>query len=255
MRRKIVIGNWKMNKTINTAEKLITDIRDNITPDILSKVDVVISPPFTSLQQANILLKDSKIFLGAQNLFYKDEGAFTGEISASMLRAINCDFVIIGHSERRIYFCDTNSMINQKIKKAIENDIKPVVCVGEALEERERNMQYDTVDRQITEALKGISKIDITKIIIAYEPVWAIGTGKNATPEVANEMHQYIRNQIKNMYSQEISDSIKILYGGSVNEINCSDLFCMPNIDGGLIGGACLKADTFLNIIKSAALN
>lgn len=244
-----------MNKTLVTSERLIIDIRNNLTPDILSKVDVVICPPFVCLSQARFLLKGTKIAVGGQNLFYKDEGAFTGEISASMLRSADCTYVIVGHSERRIFFCDTNSMINQKIKKAFENDLVPIVCVGESLEEREKGLQNEIVGHQISEALKGISKIDMINIVIAYEPVWAIGTGKNATPEEANEMHAQIRNQIRSIYNDEIADNIRILYGGSVNEINCSDIFSKPDIDGGLIGGASLKTESFINIIKSAALS
>jgi triosephosphate isomerase len=197
-------------------------------------------------------LKDTGIKLGGQNIYQKNEGAFTGEISAKMLKSAGCDYVIIGHSERRQYFSENNNEINLKAKIALENDLIPIICVGETLEQRENGSYLKVVQQQIIDCLKEIDIKNLNKIIIAYEPVWAIGTGKTATPEQANEMHMFIRKIISDLYGQVISENIIIIYGGSVNDNNAKELFSMSDIDGGLIGGASLKADSFSKIVHSA---
>jgi len=251
MRKKIIAGNWKMNNTLQESIGLINGIKSEISKLEL-KCDLIICPPFTSLQIANSLIKDSNIKLGAQNMFYEESGAFTGEISAPMLKSVGCEYVILGHSERRAIFGETDDLINKKIKKAIDSNLKPIFCVGETLEERENGITFDVINRQIVEGLKNISVDEINNVIIAYEPVWAIGTGKNATPEQAEEVHIFIRNLIKKIYNEEISNQIVIQYGGSVKPENAKDLLSQPNIDGALVGGACLKADSFAKIIKAA---
>ncbi|GAB6282630.1 MAG: triose-phosphate isomerase [Ignavibacterium sp.] len=250
MRKKIIAGNWKMNNTLQESIGLINGIKSEINKFEL-KCDVIICPPFTSLQIANSLIKDSNIKLGAQNMFYEESGAFTGEISAPMLKSVGCEYVILGHSERRAIFGEPDDLINKKIKKAIDSSLKPIFCVGETLEEREKGITFDVINRQIVEGLKNISVDEINNVIIAYEPVWAIGTGKNATPQQAEEVHIFIRNLIKKIYNEEISNQIVIQYGGSVKPENAKDLLSQPNIDGALVGGACLKADSFAKIIKA----
>lgn len=252
MSKKLIAGNWKMNKTFQDSKSLIKSIRKNLDVDTLSKIDVVICPPFTSLSRARKLTKESGIKIGAQNMYYENDGAYTGEISASMLKALDCEYVIIGHSERRQYFSETDFTINIKIKKAIENELISIVCVGESLEQRENKIQNQIVKEQLTNCLTAIDEKDFDKIIIAYEPIWAIGTGKTATPDEANQMHIFIRETIEKLYNQEVATNIRILYGGSVNENNSKELFTQSDIDGGLIGGASLKPESFAKIIFSA---
>ena len=252
MRKKLVAGNWKMNKTYQDSKKLIKSIGNNLDEDTLSKIDVVICPPFTSLSRARKLTNKSKINIGAQNMYYENDGAYTGEISASMLKALGCKYVILGHSERRQYFSETDFTINLKLKNAIENELISIVCVGESLEQRENKIQNQIVKGQLTNCLTAIDDKDFDKIVIAYEPVWAIGTGKTATPEQANQMHIFIRETIEKLYNQDVSIKIRILYGGSVNESNSKELFTQSDIDGGLIGGASLKPESFIKIILSA---
>ena len=253
MRKKLVAGNWKMNKTFLTSKELITELIEKLTKEDLEKVDVIICPPFTAIYSAKELIEGSGLKLGAQNVFHKDDGAFTGEISAPMLKSLNCNYVIIGHSERRQFFNETNHLINLKVKNAIKNNLFVILCVGETLEEREENIHKKIVDEQVTLCLRDLSKEDVGKnIIIAYEPIWAIGTGKTATPEQANEMHIEIRKSLENIFGKDVADSIRILYGGSVNDKNSAELFAKSDIDGGLIGGASLKSDNFTSIVKSA---
>jgi len=251
MRKKLIAGNWKMNKTLTESKLLIQEIKDGFEKIKLKNVDVVICPPYTSLHLASELLKNSNIKIGAQNVFYKDYGAYTGEISAPMLKDIGCEYVIIGHSERRQFFNETNYLINLKVKNALQNNLKVILCVGETLDERENNIHLKIVDEQLTLGLKEINGDGMKNVIIAYEPVWAIGTGKTATPEQAEEMHKELRISLANLFGEEVSEQTLILYGGSVNENNSFNLFKMPNIDGGLIGGASLKAESFLKIIQS----
>jgi len=252
MRKKLVAGNWKMNTTFQDSKKLIKSIKENLDEDTLSKIDVIICPPFTSLPIARKLTNESGINVGAQNMYYENDGAYTGEISASILKALDCKYVILGHSERRQYFSETDFTINLKIKKAIENELISIVCVGESLEQRENKIQNQIIKEQLTNCLTAIDDKDFDKIVIAYEPVWAIGTGKTATPEQANQMHIFIRETIEKLYNQDVSINIRILYGGSVNESNSKELFTQSDIDGGLIGGASLKPESFIKVISSA---
>jgi triosephosphate isomerase len=251
MRKKVIAGNWKMNKNLGESISLLKEIKLAVL-NYAGKVDVILCPPFTSLETGANLLKESSVKLGAQNMHFEESGAFTGEISASMLKSVGCEFIILGHSERRTIFNESNEIINKKMKKAFSSGLKPIFCVGETLEERETNLTEKVIQIQITEGLKDIPECDIKHTIIAYEPVWAIGTGRNATSQQAEDVHIFIRNLIKNLYSSSISENIIIQYGGSVKGDNSKELLSMPNIDGALVGGACLKADSFVEIIKSA---
>ena len=252
MRPKVIAGNWKMNKDVHQTEELINGLKKALDFS-LTNVKVVICPPFTSLETAQQLLQGSPIVLGAQNMYYEDEGAFTGEVSAKMLKGVGCQFVILGHSERRQYFRETDEFINKKVKKALASGLIPIVCVGETLEEREKNITHQVVTTQVKGVLKDISADDVEKLIIAYEPVWAIGTGRNATPQQAEEVHLLIRRLISELYSSTTAERFIIQYGGSVKADNASDLLSQLDIDGALVGGACLKADSFAAIVKAAA--
>lgn len=251
MRKLIIAGNWKMNNDLNQSEKLIVELK-NLLQNEKPNCDVIICPPFTSLSEASKLIKGSIIKLGAQNMHFEDSGAFTGEVSASMLKSVGCEYVILGHSERRTIFDETDELINKKIKKALFAGLKPIFCVGELLEEREKGSTNDVVKRQVLKGLNGVSANDMTKLIIAYEPVWAIGTGKTATPAQAQEVHEFIRDLIEVNYSLEVANELTIQYGGSVKPENAKELISQKDIDGALVGGACLKADSFMGIIKGA---
>ncbi|MBU1099886.1 MAG: triose-phosphate isomerase [Bacteroidetes bacterium] len=251
MRKNVIAGNWKMNKDLNESVVLISEII-NSTKGLGSNVGIIICPPFTSLETANALLKNSDVALGAQNMHYESGGAYTGEITANMLRAVGCKYVIVGHSERRTLFGETNEIINKKLKSAFNSGLYPIFCIGETLEEREGEITEQVVEKQIREGLAGIVENDFAKIIIAYEPVWAIGTGKTASPEQAQEVHKFIRKLISELYSAVLADSVTIQYGGSVKPDNANELLSQPDIDGALVGGACLQADSFIEIIKAA---
>ncbi len=250
MRKLLIAGNWKMNKGIKETEKFLKELKDEIEEEIFEKIDIAVFPPFTSLYVASILLKDSKIYLGAQNVFYEKEGAYTGEISPKMLKEIGIKYVIVGHSERRKIIGENDEMIAKKLKAAIEEEIVPILCVGETIEEREKNIHKEIVEKQIQEGLKFLKEED--EFIIAYEPVWAIGTGKTATPEIAGEMQGFIRERIKEIFGKEKGEKTRILYGGSINSKNIEELISHPEIDGGLVGGASLKKEEFLSIIKNS---
>ncbi len=251
MRKYVIAGNWKMNNDLKESEKLIVELK-NLLQNEKPNCDVIVCPPFTSLSEAAKLLKGTQIKLGAQNMHFEDSGAFTGEVSASMLISVGCEYVILGHSERRNIFGETDEMINKKIKKALSVGLKPIFCVGELLEERENGSTNEVVKRQILRGLKGISDDEMKKIIIAYEPVWAIGTGKTASPAQAQAVHEFIRDLIEIEYSLETANDVTIQYGGSVKPENAKELISQKDIDGALVGGACLKADSFLGIIKGA---
>ena len=251
MRNRVIAGNWKMNNDLKESEKLIVEIK-NLLQNEKPNCDVIVCPPFTSLSEAAKLLKGSSIKLGAQNMHFEESGAFTGEVSASMLKSVGCEYVILGHSERRNIFGESDELINKKIKKALAAGLKPIFCVGELLEERENGTTNDVVKRQILKGLDGISAEEMKNIIIAYEPVWAIGTGKTATPAQAQEVHEFIRDLIEIDYTLEIANDLVIQYGGSVKPDNAKELISQKDIDGALVGGACLKADSFLGIIKGA---
>jgi triosephosphate isomerase len=250
MRKMVIAGNWKMHGELNETVNLISGIK-NLLKDYDLKCDVIVAPPFTSLETANTLVKDSPIKLSAQNMHFEDKGAFTGEISHSMLKSVGCEYVILGHSERRSIFGETDEIINKKIVKALSVGLNPIFCIGETLEEREGNVTEKVVETQIRKGLENVSESDLAKIIVAYEPVWAIGTGKVATPEQAQDVHYFIRNLISQMYSKEAAENLTIQYGGSVKPDNAAGLLSKPDIDGALVGGACLKADSFVDIIKA----
>ncbi|HEY4613170.1 MAG TPA: triose-phosphate isomerase [Bacteroidota bacterium] len=251
MRGKAIAGNWKMNKDQAESSSLITELKAKIGAGV-DGVQVIICPPFTSLALASELIKGSPIKIGAQNMYHEDEGAFTGEISPKMLKSVGCTYVILGHSERRQIFGETNEFINKKAKKALAAGLLPIICVGETLEEREKNITDQIVSTQVKGVLKDLSSAELEKVIIAYEPVWAIGTGKNATPEQAEEVHRLIRKLVGQLYSIAAAEKLIIQYGGSVKPDNAVTLLKQPNIDGALVGGACLKADSFHQIILAA---
>ncbi len=251
MRRKVIAGNWKMNNDLTETQNLISKLTSALSSEKIN-CDIIICPPFTSLSEANSLVKGTAIKLGAQNMNENDSGAFTGEISAQMLKSVGCEYVILGHSERRAIYKESDELINKKIKKALEKGLKPIFCVGETLEEREKDITKDVIKRQIIKGLEQISKDELAKIIIAYEPVWAIGTGKTATPEQAEEVHEFIRDLIEVEYGDDSAENLIIQYGGSVKPDNAKELLHQKDIDGALVGGACLKSDSFMGIIKSA---
>lgn len=250
MRQKVIAGNWKMNNDLNESIALINSIKEVLVDR--DDVDVIIAPPFTSLDRASQLIADSKISLSAQNMCFEDSGAFTGAISASMLKSVGCEYVILGHSERRTLFGEDNSLINKKMKKAIASNLTPIFCIGETLEERESGEMKNVIEKQVREGLDGISETELSGAIVAYEPVWAIGTGKVATPAQAQEVHAFIRNLLKELYSEYLAKNTVIQYGGSVKPENAAELIGQPDIDGALVGGACLKADSFVGIVKNA---
>lgn len=247
MRKKIIAGNWKMNYTANEAEDFVLSILERINGD---ESEVVIIPNFTALDRVSNLLDNKNVKLGAQNVSFEDKGAYTGEISATMLHSLNVDYCIVGHSERRKLFFETDEIVNTKIKKLLEKDIKPILCVGETLEERNENKQKEIIYNQIKNSLKDISEKDVkNKIVIAYEPIWAIGTKEAATSEQAEDMCKYIRSIIQDMYSEITANNVRIQYGGSVKPKNANEILNMENIDGALVGGASLTKD-FIAIVN-----
>lgn len=249
MRKPIIAGNWKMYKTRNEALKFIYAVSDKL-PDI-EKVDSVICAQFTVLR-CLVKRQGDNLRIGAQNLHYLDQGAYTGEVSAPMLKEINVSYVIIGHSERRAMFNETDEAINKKLHKALEYEITPILCVGESLEQRENNQTEAHISMQLEKDLAGLTAEQVKNIVIAYEPIWAIGTGKTATSEIANETCKFIREKIASMYDQEVADAIRIQYGGSVKLDNIHELMMMPHIDGCLIGGASLNPDDFIKLVQAA---
>ena len=250
MRRKVIAGNWKMHKDLNETQSLVTKLSNALSKEEV-KCDVIICPPYTSLSEASSLIKDSVIKLGAQNMHFEEKGAFTGEVSTSMIKSVGCEYVILGHSERRTVFGENDEVINKKIKKALASNLKPIFCVGETLGERESGIMKDVIKRQVTDGLQQVSKSEMEKIIVAYEPVWAIGTGKTASPEQAQEVHVFIRELISEIFGNDTAENLIIQYGGSVKPDNAHELLSQNDIDGALVGGACLEADSFTAIIKS----
>ena len=249
MRKPIIAGNWKMNKTAAECRELITALLPKVKD---AKCDVVVCVPFTDIALAAELTKGSNVEVGAQNIAWADSGAFTGEISAAMLLEAGAKYVIIGHSERRQYFGETDKTVNARLVQALKNGLKPIVCVGEMLNEREGGLTEKVCRTQVVGAFDGISAEDAAKVVIAYEPVWAIGTGKTATDEQANETIGYIRSVVKELYGDRIADGMRIQYGGSMNAKNVEGLMAQEQIDGGLIGGASLKPDDFAYIVNHA---
>ena len=247
MRRLLIAGNWKMHKTVQEAVELVRELKELVS-DVKDR-DILVCPPFTALYAVSRELEGSNIALGAQNMFYEEKGAFTGEISPLMVKDVGCSYVILGHSERRHIFGETDELINKKVLSAVNHGLIPILCVGETLQEREEDKTKEVIERQVKEGLKGLN--ETSEFVIAYEPVWAIGTGKTATPELAEKVHSFIREILAEMFGKEKADSIRILYGGSVQPENAAGLMSQPNIDGSLVGGASLKAESFAKIVKS----
>ena len=247
MRKKIIAGNWKMNMLPNEAINFITELEPLVKD---TKNEVVLCVPYTDLFYSILTAQNSNIKIGAQNMHFEEKGAYTGEVSAKMLKSIGVEYVIIGHSERRQYFNETDETVNKKLKVAFENELKPIVCVGETLEQREAGKAEEIITNQTKLALDGLSNNQVENTIIAYEPIWAIGTGKTATKEDANQSIKAIRNKIAEIYGKEVAEKVIIQYGGSVKSSNAKELFTMSDIDGGLVGGASLKADEFSKIVN-----
>lgn len=250
MREKIVAGNWKMNMTRETGLSLADEIFTRLADGASSDIKVILAPSFPFISDLVSKADGLAVSVSAQNCYQEEKGAFTGEVSVEMLKSFGCDYCIVGHSERRQYFGETDEMVNKKIGLLLANDIKPIFCCGESFEEREVERHFDVVTEQIQSALQGFKKDELQKIVVAYEPVWAIGTGKTASPAQAQEMHAFIREKLSEVLSEH-AEEISILYGGSVKPENASELFAQKDIDGGLIGGASLAATDFLQIIHS----
>ena len=249
MRKPIIAGNWKMNKTVAEAVALVEDIKRDLAE--CSEVDVVLCPPFTALKAVSDTITGTHLDLGAQNMHWEASGAYTGEVAPGMLRELFCHYVILGHSERRTYFHETDEIVNKKVKAALASNLRPIVCVGELLEERDAGRTEAVVEEQVRGSLAGLSSRDWTDVVIAYEPVWAIGTGRTATPEQAQEVHAFIRKVVKDLADESLSQSVRIQYGGSMKPSNAKELLGQPDIDGGLIGGASLEARSFVDIVKA----
>ncbi len=250
MRKTIIAGNWKMNKSFSETDDFLFEITDYLRGKDLGNVEVVICPPFLYIEMASDFANEGNIYIGAQNVSSHEVGAFTGEISAPMLRSMDINYCIIGHSERRKYFKESDELINQKLKTLLDNDIIPIVCIGETLEQREKGITKEIVLNQLKGVLRDIEIND--NVVIAYEPVWAIGTGKTATPQQAQEIQYMIRKWIVENYSQKVADQTPILYGGSMKPENIKELLLQPDIDGGLIGGASLDIEKFIKMIEIA---
>jgi triosephosphate isomerase (TIM) len=249
-RRKIVAANWKMNTTLPDAEQLVRSIMTGCTDD--DAVTKVLFPPFVFIERVSSLLKENKtVFCGAQNCYHLESGAYTGEVSAAAIESVCARYVIIGHSERRIYFHESHEELRQKLELALKHNLIPVYCVGEKLNERKSNTYFHAVKKQIEEVIFHLSAAQLKKCILAYEPVWAIGTGETATPEQAQEMHAFVRLALAEKFGQQVASEISILYGGSCNASNAKQLFACADVDGGLVGGASLKAEEFITITKS----
>jgi triosephosphate isomerase len=250
-RKKLMAGNWKMNKTSADAVSLAREIVVSVGAQL--DVEVLICPPFTALESVATAIEGSLVKLGAQNMHFEASGAFTGEISAPMLRALFATHVILGHSERRTLFGETDELVNKKVLAALKNQLRPILCVGESLAEREANATLKVVQTQTERALEGVSKEMAASIVVAYEPVWAIGTGKVATAEQAQEVHAFIRGLLTKLFGDPVAQRARILYGGSMKPANAAELLCEKDIDGGLIGGASLEARSFVELIRAAA--
>lgn len=251
MRRLLIAGNWKMNCGPAETSELLSALKIQV-PELPQGVDVLVCPPEISLTTAAAELDGSDFMFGAQNVHFEDNGAFTGEVSTAMLTEIGCHYVIVGHSERREYFAETDQTVNAKTLKALQAGLKPIVCVGESLGQRKKDVHETMVAKQVQAALSTVDDSTVEDVVIAYEPIWAIGTGETATPEQAQEMHAMIRNVISDLYDESSADAIHILYGGSMKPHNAEELLQQPDVDGGLIGGASLKADSFASIIEIA---
>lgn len=249
-RKKVIAGNWKMHNANSEAQQLAGQIKIRTTE--IKNTDIILCPPFTALTVVNDIIKSTPIALGAQNVFWEKSGAYTGELSTEMIKSTGAEYVIVGHSERRQYFSETDETVNKRTKAALGEGLKPIVCVGESLEQREAGVTAKIIEEQIAGSLAGLTTEQMGHVIIAYEPVWAIGTGKTATPEQAQEVHAQIRSLLEKQFGGNVAASVRIQYGGSVKPENADSLLSQPDIDGALVGGACLKAETFIPIIQSA---
>ena len=253
MRQFVIAANWKMNKDIPNGIELLEGIKKSILgKELHKKVRIVLCPPFILLDRAHALLNASPLALGAQNMHFENDGAFTGEISGSMLRSAGCEYVILGHSERRAYFGETDVIVNKKVHKALAAGLHPIVCVGETLEQRESGITEKIVEAQVIGVLKKVDADQLRNVVLAYEPVWAIGTGRNATPQQAQDVHTFIRRLVIKLYGQTEGDNIIIQYGGSMKADNAKELLAQPDVDGGLIGGASLVVEQFTGIVQAA---
>ena len=252
MRKKVIIGNWKMNNDKQETENLLLNLKNKIWD---KEIEVKVSPSFVSLEYAQKILKNSPIEVVAQNMHYEEKGAFTGEISYKMLKSINVNSVIIGHSERRTLFCENDDTIKRKIKTALDNEMKVIFCFGESLEDRKKKRHFKIISKQLDVITNDLKINQWNQIILAYEPVWAIGTGLNATPEQAQEIHKHVRKEIATTFNKNLANSVQILYGGSLKPNNSKEIFFQPDIDGGLIGGASLSFEDFYSIIRSIDKN
>ena len=250
MRTPIIAGNWKLNNTISEAIELTQGIKCSVADT--TDVEIIVAPTFTALAAVYEVIQESNICLAAQDVYWENSGAFTGEISPTMLKDVGCEYVIIGHSERRQFFADTNESVNLKTKAALTTDLKPIICVGEQLEDREAGNTEKIIEDHVSGGIKDLSADQMLSCVIAYEPVWAIGTGKTATPKQAQEVHAYIRQLISEAYTDEIANQVRIQYGGSVKPDNAAELMSQPDVDGALVGGASLQAESFAQIVKSS---
>lgn len=248
MRKRIVAGNWKMNNDLAETESFLASLKEQVFPE---DVELIVAPAFPNLYHSFQSIREHPVHVAAQNMHQNESGAFTGEVSAKMLKSIGIEIVILGHSERRAYFSETDEILAEKVKTAVKNEMTVIFCVGEELKNRKENNHFDVVEKQLSEGLFHLSDNDWKRIVIAYEPVWAIGTGETATPEQAQEMHRFIREKIAGKYSKSIADKVSILYGGSVKPENAKEIFAKEDVDGGLIGGASLKVEDFMEIANS----
>ncbi|MFC7358364.1 triose-phosphate isomerase [Jejudonia soesokkakensis] len=248
MRKKIVAGNWKMNNDLSQTQTLLNDLKKQVLPE---NVAIIVAPSFTNLYAAFESLRDHKIEVAAQNMHQSDAGAFTGEVSAAMLKSVGVKTVIVGHSERRSYYNEDNSVLSEKVNTALDNGMHIIFCFGEELDQRKAGNHYEVVKEQLEEGLFHISEENFKNIVLAYEPVWAIGTGETATPDQAQQMHHFIRETVAENYSEAIANQVSIVYGGSVKPNNVTEIFSQPDVDGGLIGGASLSAESFMAIVNA----
>lgn len=248
MRRPIIVGNWKMNKTVSEAVALVKDLVDKVRG--VDGVDIGVAPPFTALEAVAKVCASTNVAVCSQNIFWENSGAFTGEVSPAMLVDVGCKYAIIGHSERRAIMGETDGIVNKKIFAALKHKLTPIVCVGETLKQRELNETFTVIETQITAGLERLSPDEAGSLVLAYEPIWAIGTGKTATTDQAQEVHAFIRKKLADLFGSEAANDIRIQYGGSVKPENVDDLMALEDLDGALVGGAALKADSFARIIK-----
>jgi triosephosphate isomerase (TIM) len=248
MRRPIIVGNWKMHKTTAEAVALVNALHASVTQ--VQDVDIGVAPPFTALMAVAEALRGSTLFVAAQNVHWEPQGAFTGEISAAMLTDIGCARVIVGHSERRQYFAETDATVNKKLRAALNAQLDPILCIGETLDQREGNATFSVLEQQVRHGLANIAAESMSQVVIAYEPIWAIGTGKTATPTQAQEVHAFIRSLLGELYGKALADEVRIQYGGSVNAGNIHTLMMQSDVDGALVGGASLEASSFAQIVS-----